>query len=1709
MPDDDPLGSSVTLADPADGWRAYPVDHDPFAEGSSGNPNRDFGAQRSRANSADLIAPNPAGENPPPSQQPSSVRIAGHLAASPDPGQVYTPKYLAARPQGSISSYDPSLSEKIQQGVSETAQRAGVPVQGAERMGSTVQGAAEMAPGLGNILAGNEAARSWQSGDPWGTLMHGAMALPIPGASAEEGAARRISPLGLYSHGADVAANLPQKVGTTQQMVAALKAAGVKPVEMQAAGVQKLADTAPTLFPEKMQSSALENMFHQASPQLQETVLGQAADPQWLSQERQRLSQEGWSDETLDRYLEGEIKPTKFEQWVLPGPQENYREVLLHTPEQQRTFAVHRGGNQIGPGFSSAQEARDWGRTQGEYPNPDLSVRETTPPDQPAPFTDSHWDTPNVVAHLRFSDRTSPGSDLNDVRARMANAIGVPPDQLGSGAAAAAVKKGAITPQEAASFSRENGWLNKFLDQPGTEQKHLHLEELQSDWGQKGRDEGFTRPLTPEEQELQAMYQKDPNERPTYDWHRAAELEQAGVGRSLREATEETAGKHPIGPYVTNTQDWTDLGLKRALVEAARGDYTHLSWATGNAQADRYKLSRHYSDLSYNPETGSLQGRVVGGGRGIDERNVTPDKLANFVGPEVAQRMLETPRGPHFSAVDDRKTAAWQRSGWHTLSGENLDIGGQGMRSYYDPVVLNNEGQRMVNKDGSLKVGVLPTQLSKLVKKLDPSAKIGQSQLEGSPKPVLPRYAAQQTKQNTVHSIPITPMMREKILKGLPQYKRGGRVGFAEGGGLDDDTPPDVASDATEERLDAQRIPAVAQRGIPVEGDWPGQGDRGQVGPGYPASPSEGQPGGYLGSSGVGGVRPSEGGGQSPIFAPAQSDAFHQAISEAKAAHKYGAAVTLYSPEEYAQMQPFLSQDRKTGFALKGDDIVSVFRHPQGQIGAQQALKMAVELGGRRLDAFDTTLPRFYSEAGFKPVSRLPFDEQYAPEGWDYETFKNFNGGRPDVVHMVHDPENRSHIGGKPVVSYDEGVAAQDEALKEIGGRPLMAPQLVGHPGHKLQDPYSEPPVGRPVEWTGGRTGFAHGGAPEDPLGSSVTYSHPQLEPVEHDPFPPEPAVQPSDIARAKGFPEPRSPMHDRIAAASHEPPRLTGHVAAEQVPGQVLTPKYLEAKPQGTLSPGDPSVAEQLQQGVSEGAQRLGVPVQGAERIGQTVRTGAEYAPGTSNVLSAADAYQAGQRGDYLGATLSALGAVPIPGAGTVERAGVGAIERGADGILRHTDPAFEGGRIATTTPWSKKLPDAHQSGGGTIGHDTMQASTDAYPKTSDIIKEMPYTGVKEGKGKAAKTTWTPTSDLNIPADATPEEAHEALIDHAKSNILALHDAVPEDIRNGSMQWYDGANTIAKQRAQQYDRPLENIAGVYAALSPQMDWYKNASLGDRVMDILHTKSNMPFSPEMQAWTDSYLKGSSSSDTAISQAIFDKIKDKPLGQITEPLERAHWIRAYDEAHNSRAYNLVNPDGSFGDTVKKGDGTEAGAGWGSMPMIANAVKAFDAKDMPTISRTMGAGHKVRNFYNNILDPNARTGDVTIDTHAIAAALMRPLSGSDKDTTIGLGQGGPGSAMTGAQGLYGAYAAAYRRAAEERGILPRQMQSITWEAIRGLYSPAEKRNASFRKAVNDAWARHGSGEWTQQQVQQHLMTNPETGASRIRPPSWYSGAPEVED
>ena len=164
------------------------------------------------------------------------------------------------------------------------------------------------------------------------------------------------------------------------------------------------------------------------------------------------------------------------------------------------------------------------------------------------------------------------------------------------------------------------------------------------------------------------------------------------------------------------------------------------------------------------------------------------------------------------------------------------------------------------------------------------------------------------------------------------------------------------------------------------------------------------------------------------------ADIFQDAIQASKDKNDFGAAVTVYPESEYAKMRLFIAEDGKAGFALKGDDIVSVFAEAPHVGASAPMLQLAVQEGGRKLDAFDTVLPDLYFNAGFKIVSRTEFNEEYQPDGWSKQTFKQFNNGKPDVVFMVFDPNNTevpSPTAGRLYEDYDEAVKAQDAATKD------------------------------------------------------------------------------------------------------------------------------------------------------------------------------------------------------------------------------------------------------------------------------------------------------------------------------------------------------------------------------------------------------------------------------------------------------------------------------------------------------------------------------------------------------------------------------------------------------------------------------------------------------------------------------------------------------
>jgi hypothetical protein len=373
------------------------------------------------------------------------------------------------------------------------------------------------------------------------------------------------------------------------------------------------------------------------------------------------------------------------------------------------------------------------------------------------------------------------------------------------------------------------------------------------------------------------------------------------------------------------------------------------------------------------------------------------------------------------------------------------------------------------------------------------------------------------------------------------------------------------------------------------------------------------------------------------------------------------------------------------------------------------------------------------------------------------------------------------------------------------------------------------------------------------------------------------------------------------------------------------------------------------------------------------------------------------------------------------------------------------------------------------------------------------------------------PNTPMNM-ANASHDEMADHFINHVTDNLLALHDAVPEDIRNRSKIWYDGSRKIVDNWTQKYNLPDHSIAAALAALSPQKDWYQNVSLAERVLNAMRGQNGQ--------FHDSFVFNKDMADTFKRIQAFQKpdyenllsvVNGKTLADISKldadpeakAAAKALWIRLHDETYNDRSHRIVTPEGGFGDVVRTIKGAPSGTGWGSLVEIGKAIRSIEAaKDPSLISSLMGEKHKVRNFYNNILAPRSPHGDVTIDTHAVAAGLLRPLSGNSLEVAHNFanyaGKGMPsaaGSALTGVQGTYPLYAEAYRRAARERGILPREMQSITWEAVRGLFPDTFKTAANNAK-VDAVWNKYRNGEISQNDARG--MINEIAGG--IRNPSW---------
>jgi hypothetical protein len=247
--------------------------------------------------------------------------------------------------------------------------------------------------------------------------------------------------------------------------------------------------------------------------------------------------------------------------------------------------------------------------------------------------------------------------------------------------------------------------------------------------------------------------------------------------------------------------------------------------------------------------------------------------------------------------------------------------------------------------------------------------------------------------------------------------------------------------------------------------------------------------------------------------------------------------------------------------------------------------------------------------------------------------------------------------------------------------------------------------------------------------------------------------------------------------------------------------------------------------------------------------------------------------------------------------------------------------------------------------------------------------------------------------------------------------------------------------------------------------------------------------------------------------LLDRIKGKTLAELELPGEKAMWIRTYDETHDPKQeFNRLSPDGRVLGTYYNLDGKAAKSTWQNMSAISNAITALESGgNRDIISYSMGDRHKVRSFYNNILDPDSLNEDVTMDTHAIGAALLFPSAslstsvGQSLKTSPLIGkrepgfEGASGSNITGSQGTYPLWADAYRELAHELKISPRVLQSITWEGKRKLFD--SRMTANTVSGVRGLWREYHHGDRSLQATQHAIlgiaggMDKPEDGVPEI--------------
>jgi hypothetical protein len=420
------------------------------------------------------------------------------------------------------------------------------------------------------------------------------------------------------------------------------------------------------------------------------------------------------AEAVLDSLNQAETVGTKYDQYTLPGGR-NYREVLLMLPTEtgKKITALQA---RIAKYQNQARDIRQKYPIISERPEKEqqqlrmltdlqdelyAQIEELGQKGTKESFQSRHWAQPNVLAHIRLNDRE---------------------------------------------------------DSDG--KKVLFVEEIQSDWAQEGRKKGFK--ATTEQRVATSANRKEgywevfdqngnfvtniqdkdflapPNEQ--YALYAANErLQGANVSRTALDPRVIAA------PFVTKTEGWLNLALKRIMVMAAEGGYDKVAFVNGDQSADRYDLSKQVDKIVWNEKTGDFAAQRVDRGETIKQQGITKEKLADIIGKEPAERLIN----------------AKEFSGWRSIEGDGLKVGGEGMTAFYDKIVPSAL-KKLLPKVGGTQlesVNLLKDSMQNYDRKLmrDDLNRLGEKEFKT-------KYAVEQP------GFDVTPAMKQKVEEGLPMF---------------------------------------------------------------------------------------------------------------------------------------------------------------------------------------------------------------------------------------------------------------------------------------------------------------------------------------------------------------------------------------------------------------------------------------------------------------------------------------------------------------------------------------------------------------------------------------------------------------------------------------------------------------------------------------------------------------------------------------------------------------------------------------------------------------------------------------------------------------------------------------------------------------------------------------------------------------------------